>query len=121
MIRSAPSMWRRRSRTAPTTSWSAARSARPPIRALRPRPSRRRLPLFFRSEQLLQQALEVRVDRELHAVEENFIPARHADRREVLDLEVADFIGVVLDVDPAEFDAGEFLPQGKKAGPVVDA
>src|SRR5690349_683082 len=123
MTRSAPSMLRRRSRTAPTTSWWAARSARQRTRARPPRRYSRRLGLFFPpSEQFLQQALEVRVDRQLHAVEQHFAVTRHPDRREVLDIgELAEPVSVVFDVHPAELDAGKFFAQGKKAWAVLDA
>src|SRR5207253_3672522 len=114
-------MSRRRSPTAPTTSLSAARFARPPTRAPRPRRSRRRLPLFSRSERFAQQPLEVRVDRKLHAVKQHLVAARHSDGGEILHLELADFIGLVLDVDPAEFRAGELLAEREEAGAVFDA
>src|SRR2546425_8750818 len=115
-------MSRRPSPTAPITSWSAARSARPPIRAPRPRRSRRRLRLFFLpSEELLEQPLEMRMDRQLRAVKQQFAPARHADRGEVLDLEVADLVGLVLDIDPAELRLREFLREREEPRAIVDA
>src|SRR4051812_22665795 len=115
-------MSRRRSQTAPITSWWAAPSARPPIRARPPPPSRRRLPLFSRpSEQLHEQPLEVRVNRQLHAVEQHLAIARDADRREVLHLEVADLVGLVLDVDPAEMHPRKLFAEREKARPVFHA
>src|SRR5882672_6722809 len=102
-------MSRRPSPTAPTTS-SAARSA---TRRTRARPPRRSSPPLLLSflEQRFEQALEVRMDRQLRAVEQHLIASRHADRREVVHLEVADFLGLVLDIDPAELGGGEFLRQ----------
>src|SRR4051812_8902309 len=122
MTRNARSTWRRRSRTAPTISSSAGRSARRPSRARPPRQSRRRLRLFLRpSEQLLEQPLEMRMDRQLHAVEQHFAIARHADRREILDLEIADLVGLILDVDPAELRAGKLFRKREKARTVLPA
>src|SRR5438477_11373266 len=120
--RSAPSMWRRPLPTAPITSWSAGRSARLPIRARRPARSRRRLRLFsLPNEELLEQPLEMRMDRQLRAVKQQLAPARHADRGEVLHLEVAHFVGLVLDIDPAEPRLRKFLREREEAWPIVDA
>src|SRR5690348_3813550 len=106
-----------------TTSSSGGRSARPPTRAPPQRPSRGRLRLFSRpSEELGEQALEVRLDRQLHAVKEHFVVPRHVDSWKVLDVgELAELIGLVLDVRPAEFDVREFLAQREKPGPILDA
>src|SRR5688572_23941233 len=54
-------------------------------------------------------------------MEEHFVTARDADRREVLHLQVADLVGVVLDVEPAEFGAREALRQREEARAVLDA
>src|SRR6185503_17148762 len=102
-------MSRRPLPTAPTTSSSAVRSARRPTRARRPKRSRRRSLLFSRREELLEQPLEMRMNRQLRAVKEHFVPARYANGGEVLDLQVADLVGLVLDVDPAEIGVGEFF------------
>ena len=55
------------------------------------------------------------------AVEQDLLAARHAEGGEVLHLEVADFVGLVLDVEPAEPRAGEFLRQREEARPVFVA
>src|SRR5579859_3945939 len=114
----------RHSPTAPTISLSAARSAWRRSRARPPRRSNPPLPLFF-LEQLLEQPLEVGMDRKLRAVKQHLLIAslfaHHTDRREILDIEVADFVGLILDIDPAESGGGEFLGQLEEPGTVLDA
>jgi len=61
------------------------------------------------------------MNRQLCAMEENFIPSRDADGGEVLDLELTDFVGLVLDIDPAELGIGEFFSHREKPGPVLHA
>src|SRR5687767_730760 len=104
MIRSARSTSRRRSPTAPTTSWWADRSATPPTRAPPRRRCRPRSPRSS-SHKLLEQALEVRVVRQHHALEQGLASAAHEDGRKVLDLDVLDRLGFILDVHPAELGA----------------
>ena len=58
---------------------------------------------------------------EERAVKQHLAVPRHADGGEVLDFQVADLVGLVLDVDPAEFRRGEFLRQREEAGPVLGA
>src|SRR5262245_17378292 len=94
-------------RTAPTTSSSAGRSARRRTRARRPKRSSRRSLLFSRREELREQPLEMRMNRQLRAVKEHLAPSRDANRGEVLDFQVAHFVGLVLDVDPAELGLRE--------------
>src|SRR5438067_6489563 len=121
MTRSARSTWRRRLPTAPTTSSLVGRSGRRPIRALLPRRSRPRLRLFFLpSEKLLQQPLEMRMDRQLRAVKQDFVVPRDADGGEVLHFQLADLVGLVLDVDPAELGLREFPGEREEPGAVVD-
>ena len=58
----------------------------------------------------------MRMDRQLHAVEQHFVAARYADGGEVLDIgEIAELVGLVLDVQPAELDPGKLLAKGEKA------
>src|SRR5262245_14531472 len=59
--------------------------------------------------------------RKQRAMEEHVLAARDADRREVLDLQVADLVGVVLDVEPAERGIWEALRERHEAPPVFDA
>ena len=61
------------------------------------------------------------MNRQLRAMKENFVPAGDADGGEVLDFEVTDFVGLVLDIDPAELGIGEFFPHREKPGPVLHA
>ena len=61
------------------------------------------------------------MNRQLCAMEENFIPSRDADGGEVLDFELAHFVGLVLDIDPAELGAREFPGEREKPGPVLHA
>src|SRR5258706_14368421 len=103
MTRNARWTSRRHSRTARTTSSWGDRSARRATRARPPRRSRRRSRLFSRHrDELLEQALEVRMHGEERAVKEHLAVARHAQGGEVPDLEDAYFVGLVLDIDPAE-------------------
>src|SRR5882762_6679715 len=118
--RSAPSTRRRRSRTAPTTSSSGGRSARPRTRARRRKPSSAPSRLFF-PEQLLQQALQEVVGRRLRAVEKRLPAALDQEGREVLDLQVAHPVGVVLGIEPGETRLREALRQLEKPRPVFRA
>src|SRR5689334_9507210 len=103
-------MSRRPSGPAPTTSSSAGRSARPPTRARPPRRCRARSRLFSRPrEELLQEPLEVGVEGEQGAVKNELVAARYADGGEVLDFQIAERVGLVLDVDPAELGLRELL------------
>ena len=62
------------------------------------------------------------MDRKLHAVKEHLTVARHPDGGEILDVgELAELVRLVLDVEPAELDAGKLLLQGEKARSVLDA
>ena len=67
----------------------------------------------------------MRMDRQLRTVKQQLLftslAARHADRREILHLEIADLVGLVLDVDPAELRPGKFFRQREKSRPVFDA
>ena len=91
------------------------------FRALLPRRSRPRLRLFFLpSEKLLQQPLEMRMDRQLRAVKQDFVVPRDADGGEVLHFQLADLVGLVLDVDPAELGLREFPGEREEPGAVVD-
>src|SRR6185503_11601499 len=119
-IRSAPSTWRRPSPTAPTTSWSGGRYATRKTREPLPKRSRRPSPASS-SNKLLEQPLQMLVVRQHHAVEERLAAAAHEDGRKVLDVDVLDGFGVVLDVDPAEFRARETLGHRQEPGTVGDA
>src|SRR5512138_896150 len=122
MTRRGRSTWRRPSPTAPTTSWWGGRSARRRTRAPPPRRSRRPSPLsFLPSEELPEQPLEVRMDGEQRAVKQQALSVRHPDGGEILDFEVADFVGLVLDVDPAELGARKLLRERKEARAVLAA
>ena len=61
------------------------------------------------------------MDRQLRPVEQHLLAARDADGGEVLHLQVADLVGLVLDIDPAELGLREFPGEREEAGPVVDA
>src|SRR6185503_6348437 len=113
--RSAPWTWRRPSPRAPTTSWSAGRSARPPIRAPRRRPSRTR---SLRSIQRLDEAPQVLVLRGEGTVEELDAVALDQDGREVLHLPLAHLVGVVLDIQPAKARPRELLGEREETLPV---
>ena len=68
----------------------------------------------------------MRVDRQLHAVEEHLLftilAARHADGWKVLHVgKLAELICLVFDIHPAEFHIRKLLAQGEKAGPILDA
>src|SRR4051794_17413168 len=103
MIRSASWTLPRLSRTAPTISSSDGRFARRPIRARQRKARRPPSRLFFRpSDELLEQPLEVRMHREQGAVKQHIAAARHANGGKVLHLELAHFVRLVLDIDPAE-------------------
>src|ERR1043165_1163193 len=95
-IKSARWMWRRRSPPARTTLWSGGRSARRRIRARPPLRSRRRSLGFL---QRLDEPPEVLEVGEEGTVEELGAVALDQDGGEVLRLPVADFRGVVLDVE----------------------
>src|SRR5262245_40324818 len=101
-------MWRRRSPPARTTSSSVGRSARRRIHLpRRPRSSRRSLGF----SQRLQQAPEVLVVGEERTVEELGSVALDQDGGEVVHLPVAHFLGVVLEVEPAEARLRKLLRQ----------
>src|SRR5712691_11900321 len=118
--RSAPSTRRRRSRTAPTTSSSGGRSARPPTRGRRRKPSSAPSRLFF-PEQLFQQALQEVVGRRLRAVEKRLPAALDQEGREVLDLQVAHLVGVVLGIEPGEPGLRKAFRQREEARAVLGA
>src|SRR3954463_624331 len=122
MTKNVPSTSPRRLRTAPTISSSVARSARRPIRAPPPKASRRRSRPFLRPRQeLRQEPLQVSVHGEEGAVKKHSVGARDADGGEILHLEVADFIRLVLDVDPAEVRVREFCREREETQPVLVA
>ena len=58
------------------------------------------------------------MDRQLRAVEQHLLAARDPDRREVLDLQIADLVSVVLDVEPAELGARKLLRELEEPRPV---
>src|SRR5918992_5655252 len=120
MTKGARSTWRRRSPTARITSSSDARSGKRLIRKRSRKRSSRRSRLFF-LDKLFQQALQMLVVRQHHAVEQRLFAAAHEDRREVLDLDVLHRLGVLLDVDPAELRARKALGHAEEAGAVGDA
>src|SRR5712671_2015498 len=119
-------MSRRPSPTARTTSSSGGRCTRRPRRAPRRSRSRTLSPRFFLSrsifkKKLFQHPRELLWLRQHHAVEELLGAARDADGREVLDLELADLLGVVLDVEPCELHLREAPGEREKARPVFAA
>ena len=61
------------------------------------------------------------MDGEEGAVKEHLAVARHPDGGKVLHLQVADLVGLVLDVDPAELRCREFLRQREESRPVFGA
>jgi len=63
----------------------------------------------------------VGVEGEQGAVKNELVAARYADGGEVLDFQIAERVGLVLDVDPAELGLRELLREGEKPGPVLDA
>ena len=63
----------------------------------------------------------MRVHREEGAVKQDFIVPGDADRGEIFDLEIADFIRLVLDIDPAKARRGKFVREGEKPGTIVVA
>src|SRR5688572_26643707 len=120
MIKSARWTWPRPSPTAPITSSSAGRSGTRPSRARRRRRSRARSKKSS-GHKLLEQALQMFVVRQHHAFEQRLAAALHQDGRKVLHLDVFGRLGVVLDIDPAEFGAREALGHGEEARAVGDA
>ena len=58
---------------------------------------------------------------QLRAVKQDFVPSRDANGGEVLDLEVADFVGLVFDIHPAELGAGESSGKCKETGSILHA
>ena len=58
---------------------------------------------------------------EERAVKEDLAVARHADGGEVLHLQVADLVRLVLDVDPAEFRLRKLLREREESRAVVGA
>src|SRR5213079_1318146 len=118
--RSAPWTQRRRSRTAPTTSSSGGRSARPPTRGRQRKRSSAASRLSF-PEQLLQQAPQEVVGRRLRAAEKRLRAAPDQDGREVLDLQVAHLVGVVLGIEPGEAGLWKAPGQLEKPRPVLCA
>src|SRR5262245_56942267 len=119
MTKNEPSTWPRPSPTARTTSWLGGRSVMRRIRAPRPRRSKPRSRRCLRNK-LLEQALEVLVVRQHHALEQRFAAALHQDRGEVLDVDLfrVDCLGFVLDVHPAELGAREARRHGEEPGAV---
>ena len=61
------------------------------------------------------------VVRQHHALEQGLSAAAHQDGGEVLDVDVLGGLGVVLDIDPAEFGARKAPGHGEKARAVGDA
>ena len=59
--------------------------------------------------------------RQHHAVEKLLAAARDADGREILDLELAHLLGIVLDVEPCELRLGEAPGEREEARPVFAA
>src|SRR6267143_2118617 len=118
--RNAPSTRRRRSRTAPTTSSSGGRSARPRTPGRRRKPSSAPSRLFS-PKQLLQQALEELMGRRLRAAEKGLRAALDQEGREVLDLQVAHLVGIVLGIEPGEPGLRKAFRQREEARAVLGA
>src|SRR5882762_902867 len=118
--RNAPSTRRRRSRTAPTTSSSGDRSARPRTPGRRRKPSSAPSRLFS-PEQLLQQALEELMGRRLRAEKKRLPAALDQEGREVLDLQVAHLVGIVLGLEPGEPGLRKAFRQREEARAVLGA
>src|ERR1700716_762506 len=119
-------MSRRPSPTARTTSSWDGPCTRPPSRAPRRSPSRTPSPRFFLSRfifknKLFQHPGELLGLRQHYAVEKLLAAAHDADRREILDLELADLLRVVLDVEPRELHAGKAPGERLEARPVLAA
>jgi len=64
----------------------------------------------------------MRVEGELHAVEQHFFSSRHAEGGKVFDVgELTELVGSILDVHPAEFDARELVGEREKTRAILNA